>query len=305
MEVWLFLLLPIAAFSGWLSGRKSANSKKSLKEFSALKFLISQQPDKTVDALVQMPALDDDTVETHLTLGSIFRRRGELERAIRLHQGLLERPKLAEPHKSLAYLELARDYLTAGVLDRAEMIFLELIANSVQEVPSLQHLLELYQQGKEWNSAIKIASQLESKKGVDLSSTIAHFYCELAEQQVKEQNWHNAKQHLKQALHVMHNCPRALILRGNIEQALGNYEKAVKCYKHVATQNIDYLQVVINDIVSCYQQSSSSAPVFNQQMKRYTKFICINCGFSASKLQWHCPSCKKWDMSKPQEHGTL
>lgn len=304
MDVLLFLLLPLAATSGWFVGRKSAQIKPSHK-FKGLNYSFSQQDDKTVDALVQMPALDDDTIETHLTLGSIFRRRGELERAIRLHQGLLQRPTLDEPYKSLASLELARDYLMAGVLDRAEEILLDLSQYELQQVPSLQHLLELYQQGKEWIEAIKIANKLQDIKKIDLNSTIAHFYCELAEHEIKLRNWLECKRHLKQALSVMQDCPRALILRGNIEQANGNFEKAVKLYKHVATQNIDYLPAVLNDIVACYQQSSETSPFTGQPLKKNTKFRCSNCGFMASKLQWHCPSCKQWDMSKPLEQGTL
>lgn len=306
MEVLLFLLLPVAAFSGWLTGRKSITSKNKPKFPAGLDCSLSQQSDKTVDALVQMPTLDDDTIETHLTLGNIFRRRGELERAIRLHQGLLERQTLTEPYKSLAYLELARDYLAAGVLDRAEAILLELSVNNEQTSASLQHLLELYQQGKEWLAAINIANKLQKIKNVDLKSTIAHFYCELADCAFKQQDFTQAKQYIKQALNAAQNCPRALILRGNIEQSMGNFDKAIKLYKHVVTQNIDFLQVVLPDIVTCYQQSRDNAPFLEPlNIKKNTKFRCSNCGFMASKLQWHCPSCKQWDKSKPLEQGTL
>ncbi|HSX19815.1 MAG TPA: hypothetical protein VLG38_01670 [Gammaproteobacteria bacterium] len=298
MDVLLFLLLPIAALSGWLTGRKSANNKKPPRYFAGLNYSLSQQPDKTVDALVQMPAIDDDTIETHLTLGSIFRRRGELERAIRLHQGLLQRPSLPDPYKSLAQLELARDYITAGVLDRAEAILLDLTVNDEQAPASMQHLLELYQQGKEWFAAINIAKQLQHRTHTDLSHMIAHFYCELAEETMKASNWRVAKQHLKYALKTLHNCPRAIILRGNIEQELGHFERAVKLYKHVATQNIDLFPVVINDIVKCYQQSTAKSPVFSEHARQNTKFRCNNCGFMASTLEWHCPSCKLWDSIK-------
>lgn len=304
-SVLLFLLLPVAAFSGWLTGRKSSQHKPPPKYFAGLNYSLSQQPDKTVDALVQMPAIDDDTIETHLTLGSIFRRRGELERAIRLHQGLLQRPDLSNPYRALAHLELARDYIAAGVLDRAEAILLELITQHEQQAASLQHLLDLYQQGKEWTAAIDIANKLQDVKKVDLRAMIAHFYCELAEQTIKTQELKLAKKYLKLALKTQHNCPRAIILRANIEQELGSYEKAIKLYKHVVTQNIDYLPVVIHDIVKCYQQSSAKSPVFQSSVKQDTKFQCQNCGFMASKLQWHCPSCKQWDMSKPLHQGSL
>lgn len=260
MELLLFLLLPIAAYSGWLTGRKSS-AKKASKYIAGLNYNLHEQPDKTVEALVQMPAIDDDTFETHLTLGSIFRRRGELDRAIRLHQSLIQRPDLATPYKSLALLELARDFIAAGVLDHAEAILLELVAINEQLVPSLQHLLELYQQGKEWLDAIKIAQKLQEIKGVDLRSTIAHFYCELAEQKMKANELDEAKNYLNAALKTNKDFPRALILME--------------------------------------QQSSENSPVVNEQVRQDTKFRCDNCGFMASKLQWLCPSCKQWDRSQP------
>ncbi len=304
MDVLLFLLLPVAAFSGWLSGRKSSKKLRSPKYYAGFDYSLSAQSDKTVDALVQMPAVDDDTIETHLTLGCIFRRRGELERAIRLHQGLLQRPALTEPHKSLAYLELARDYLAAGVLDRAEVILKELSEHTEQQAASLQHLLELYQQEKEWVEAIKIAKRLQKIQASSLSSMIAHFYCELADLSFKQLDYAQAKQHLKNALRTSHTCPRALILRAKIEQVLGNCERAVKIYKLVVTQNIELLHLVLPDIVSCYQKSRDNTPFF-EPIKTNTKFRCSNCGFMASKLQWYCPSCKQWDTSKPLEQGTI
>lgn len=304
MEVLLFLLLPVAALSGWLTGRKSHINKPTPKYFAGIDYSISQQPDKTVEALVEMPTVDDDTIETHITLGSIFRRRGELERAIRLHQGLLERPNLPQVYKSLALLELARDYIAAGVLDRAETILLELISNNEQMGPSLQHLLELYQQGKEWFAAINIAYKLQQIKKVDLSATIAHYYCELAEQALKTQQLKQAKYCLKCALKTYKDCARAIILRANIEQILGNYNKAIKLYKHLATKNIEYFPVVIDEIVKCYQLSSQNSPTFIGDTKKTSKYRCNNCGFMASKLQWHCPSCKQWDRIKAVPQGT-
>ncbi len=299
------MLLPVAALSGWLTGRKSTTNKAAPKYFTGLKDSISRQPDKTVDTLVEMPSVDEDTIETHLTLGSLFRRRGELERAIRLHQGLVERGGIATAYKSMALLELARDFIAAGVLDRAEEILLELIASNEQVIPSLEHLLDLYQRGKEWFAAINIAYKLQKIKGADLRMTIAHYYCELAEQAFKTQQFKQAKYCLKCAVKTKPDCARAIILRANIEQSLGNYSKAIKLYKHVATQNIDYFPLVIDEIVKCYQQSSQGSPVFLDAARLNTKYRCTNCGFLAGKLQWLCPSCRRWDMIKAVPQGTL
>jgi lipopolysaccharide biosynthesis regulator YciM len=283
MDVLLFLLLPVAAFSGWLTGRKSSSRKAAPAFFTGLNYSISQQPDKTLDALVQMPAIDHDTIETHLTLGVIFRRRGEIERAIRLHQGLIQRPYLATHYKSAALLELSRDYIAAGVLDRAETILLELIANNEQLIPSMQHLLELYQQGKEWVAAINIAYKLQEINNTDLSSQIAHFYCELAEQASKTQQFKQAKCCIKRALKAKYDCPRANIMHANIEHALGNFRKALRLYKKIAIKYPDYIP---------------------DQNHKYS-YRCNNCGFSISKLQWHCPRCRQWGMFKPLQSSVV
>ena len=299
MEVLLFLLLPIAAFSGWLTGRKSSKNKFSPKYFIEPNHALSQRQDKTVDVLVQMPSIDDETVETHLTLGSIFRSRGELDRAIRLHQGLLARPLLPEPYKSIACLELARDYIAAGVLDRAEAMLLDLITNKEQLTPSLQHLLDLYQQGKEWLPAINIAYKLQKVANIDLSSTITHYFCELAEQSLKTHQLQQAKYYLKYAIKTKKNCPRAIILRAKIEQALGNYNRAIKLYNHVIAQNLDYLPLIMNEIMICYKQCSETVSVYVGTTHQNTKYRCTNCGFPVSTLQWYCPGCKQWEMIKP------
>lgn len=299
MEVLLFLLLPVAAFSGWLTGRKSSNSSSTPKYFVELNYPLNQQQDQTVDTLVRMPSLDDETIETHLTLGSIFRSRGELNRAIRLHQGLLERPLLSSSYKSLACLELARDYIAAGLLDRAEAMLLELVVNRQQLKSSLQHLLDLYQQGKEWLAAVNVAVKLQKLTDIDLNITVAQYYCELVELALKTQELREAKYYLKYAIKANAKCPRAIILKAKIEQISGNYNKAVKLYKHIVTHHIDYLPLIMNDIMVCCKKSSQSASVSINTIYKATKYRCANCGFVASRLQWYCPSCKQWEVIKP------
>lgn len=295
-----FLLLPVAAWSGWVLGRKSVTKPLAPKFFSRLDFAISKQPDPAIEALLQMPLVDGDAIDTHLTLGNVFRKRGEIERAIRLHQGLLERPTLSGEYKSLAQLELARDYLAAGVLDRAEALFLELIAQRTQTAASLRHLLELYQQGKEWLSAINVAKQLQDVTREDLRGQIAHFYCELAEQALKIHYSQQARTYIRQALRVKRKCPRALILRANLEQMLGNYERAIKLYKYIAGRDIDHFSLIIEDLVKCYQLSNVQANSLDFTAKNFTasKYQCAKCGFTTRKLEWHCPSCKRWDAIK-------
>lgn len=301
MEILLFLLLPIAAWSGWRIGRRGAIKSLPPNFFAKTDLAIHSQPDPAIDTLVHMPEVDKDAIDTHLTLGNIFRKRGEMERAIRLHHGLLARSSIASDQKSLAQLELARDYLAAGVLDRAEALLLDLIAQRAQLAASLRHLLDLYQQGKEWLSAINIAQQLQNQTRQDLRREISHFYCELAEQALKTQHIKQAKFFVKRSLQTQRDCARALILRAHIEQLSGNYNKAIKLYKHIAWQDVDYFSLIVHDLIKCYQMANIKSKSFDfaKNYSLSTKYRCDQCGFMVSSLQWHCPSCKKWDVMKP------
>lgn len=301
MEVWFFLLLPIAAYSGWLVGRRGANKNFNPTFFARADFDVSRQSDPAIDTLVGMPQVDEDAVDTHLTLGNVFRKRGELERAIRLHQGLLARNTLSAEQKSLAQLELARDYLAAGVLDRAEALLLELVANKIQLAESLQHLLDLYQQSREWLSAVHIAEQMQEVTNLDLRAEMAHFYCEIAEESITTNDLVQAKKYIGRALRTFNKSVRALILRANIEKLLGNYNKAIKLYKIIAGKDIDYFSLIIHDLIECYKRADVKTRAFDlvQDGSSYTRYRCDQCGFTTNKLQWHCPSCRKWDVVRP------
>ncbi|NNF96569.1 MAG: tetratricopeptide repeat protein, partial [Halobacteria archaeon] len=184
----LFFLLPIAALSGWWLGRRSKarrQEESSLELPSSylrgLNYLLNEQQDKAIDLFIQLLDVDNDTVETHLALGSLFRRRGEVDRAIRIHQNLIARPTLSKEQRMQALFELGQDYMRAGLLDRAETLLGELIGNEPHTVAALQHLLDIYQQEKDWDKAIQIAQRLESRTGQSKRNLIAQYYCEKAD----------------------------------------------------------------------------------------------------------------------------
>jgi len=150
----LWLLLPLAALSGWLAARRRQENSVSdptfpSDYFKGINYLLNEQPDKAVDVFIKMLEVDTDTVETHLALGSLFRRRGEVDRAIRIHQNLIARPNLTKSQRIESLRELGQDYLRAGVLDRAENLFLELTGMGEDEC--FVYLLEIYQQQREWS----------------------------------------------------------------------------------------------------------------------------------------------------------
>ncbi|MGL5669602.1 MAG: lipopolysaccharide assembly protein LapB, partial [Shewanella sp.] len=148
----LFLLLPIAAGYGWYMGRRSirqnqSNQRKQLSRdyFTGLNFLLSNESDKAVDLFISMLDVDDETIDTHLSLGSLFRKRGEVDRSIRIHQNLIARPTLTNEQRDIAMMELGKDYLAAGFYDRAEEIFLNLVSQDDHSEESETQLIAIYQ----------------------------------------------------------------------------------------------------------------------------------------------------------------
>ena len=256
----LFLLLPIAALSGWWLGRRSKarrQEESSLELPSSylrgLNYLLNEQQDKAIDLFIQLLDVDNDTVETHLALGSLFRRRGEVDRAIRIHQNLIARPTLSKEQRMQALFELGQDYMKAGLLDRAETLLGELISNGPHTVAALQHLLDIYQQEKDWDKAIQIAQRLESKTGQSKRNLIAQYYCEKADNVCRHGEPSKALKLIKRALAEDVNCARASIMEGEIEKAAGNYKAAIRAYHRVEQQEPDYLPEVIKPLTECYR----------------------------------------------------
>src|SRR5688500_2471596 len=202
IEYWWLLALPLFFALGWLAAR--VDIKQLLLEsralpvsyFKGLNFLMNEQPDKAIEAFIEVVKVDPQTVELHFALGSLFRRRGEVERAIRMHQNLVERTDLVEEQKLAALFELAQDYLKAGLLDRAEELFLKLEGTPHAE-GALKFLLEIYQQEKEWQKAIGAAQKLESVTGQSHQKEIANFYCELASTELALSRHEGARPHLE------------------------------------------------------------------------------------------------------------
>src|ERR1700755_2875600 len=165
-------LLPVAAASGWYLGKRSSERRRharvselSSSYFRGLNYLLNEQPDKAIEVFLQLAEFNRDTVETHLALGNLFRRRGEVDRAIRVHQHLIARPNLSNEEKTVAMLELGEDYMRAGLLDRAETLFADLVAIDAHVPNALRHLISIYQHEKDWAKAIEHAHRIEVANG--------------------------------------------------------------------------------------------------------------------------------------------
>ena len=266
----LFLLLPLAALSGWVLGRRRSErtsgarvSELSTSYFRGLNYLLNEQQDKAIEVFLKLAEINRDTVETHLALGNLFRRRGEVDRAIRVHQHLIARPNLSQEEKTVALLELGEDYMRAGLLDRAETLFTDLVAMDALAAPALKHLISIYQHERDWAKAIEQAKQLEKATGESQASTIAQFHCELAEAARRDSN--SVHQHIADALLVEPACVRAFMIRGRIEMAAGNLEAAMATFEHVAELDVDYMPEILSPLLDCYART--------QKMDRAEKFL--------------------------------
>lgn len=266
----LWLLLPVAAASGWLAARYDQQHPRGagLRDlpsayFKGLNFLLNEQPDKAIEIFIKVLEEDAGTVETHLALGSLFRRRGEVERAIRIHQNLIARPMLDRQQRSEALLELGQDYLKAGLLDRAENLFFELSEIRLHTEQALRFLLQIYQQEKEWNKAIATHRKLVRVSGKRQSDIIAQYYCELAEQAMHDRDYAGARQYVAKALNGDNRCVRGSMLLGRIEASEGRYEAAIQAWKRIEQQDPLYLGEVANQIAASYRQLNDETGLYD------------------------------------------
>lgn len=256
------LLLPAAALSGWwvASRNYSLKEKQNTNHLSreyvvGLNYLLNEQPDKAVDIFIKLLEVDSDTVETHLALGSLFRRRGEVDRAIRIHQNLIARPQLSVIQRKEALMALGQDYMSAGVFDRAERIFLEVVeVGGTREVNSMHGLLAIYQQEKAWEKALDIIKKLEVSTGVSMHSQAAHYYCEMAAQFIKNNAHDDAYAAVRQALTVDKQSVRASLMLASLEMKKGRFKQAIRALKTVPEQDADFLTEIIEPLIRCHEE---------------------------------------------------
>ena len=254
IEYWWLLALPLFFALGWLAARidirQVVQESRALPRsyLSGLNFLLAEQPDKAIDAFVEAVRIDPQTVELHFALGSLFRRRGETDRAIRIHQLLVDREDISEEHRLQALGELGQDFLKAGLLDRAEAAFLRLRGTRANDL-ALRNLLEIYQQEKDWAKAIEVAEALPGHEGVIWHTEVANFHCELAATALANSRHDEARVHLDRAFEVNRRCVRASLLLGDLLAAQGRDAEALEAWKRIENQDPNYLALVAERIM--------------------------------------------------------
>lgn len=254
-----FLLLPVATFTGWYIGRRaqseetSTGGSLSATYYMGLNFLLNDETDKAVDAFIKMLEVSPDSVETTLALGGFFRRRGEVDRAILIHQNLIAKPDLTRKQRNQALSELAQDFMRAGMYDRAESLFLEIIQFVDEQLEtSLLHLINIYEREKEWEKAIQVAVRLSAMSAQSKRQDIAHYYCELAQLTWAKGKIGHAFHYLKRGLRYDKCCARISLLQGIFFIKLGKFKKALTHLQQVEHQDQAYLPETIPHIMDCY-----------------------------------------------------
>jgi lipopolysaccharide biosynthesis regulator YciM len=254
----LFLLLPVAAITGWYFGRRERSAPRASTTnlasdyFRGLNYLLNEEPDKAIEVFIQMVEVDNETVETHLALGNLFRRRGEVDRAIRIHQNIIARPVLSHQQRSLALYELGQDYMSAGLLDRAENLFGELVETGDYRVQALSRLLEIYEQEKDWQKAVSAATHLQQITGKPANKVVAQYYCELAEEAVLNADDKAAIRLLKKAHNVEKDCLRATLIEADIAMTARQWARAIKQLQVITADDFQ-IPEVLDKLELCYR----------------------------------------------------
>jgi len=283
MQDLLWFLLPVAAAFGWFAAGRSKGKIGSCSDsilgpeyIKGLNYLLNEQQDKAIDVFIAMLEVNSDTVETHMALGNLFRKRGEVDRAIRVHQNLMARSSLNDEQRSDAVLELAQDYMKAGLFDRAEGLFRELIDNNAHLTSVLPLLLDVYQQEKDWENAIVIADQMGFIGDQPARSVIAQFYCELAENARAREDVTEACSFLRRASEYDPHCARARLVRGNIALQRGEYQVALESYEQVAERDIELLPEILDDMQLCHTQLGTIDSLIAYLQRAITRYAGIS-----------------------------
>jgi len=258
----LFLLL---AAAGWALGRfgerdedEDAPPPLNIDYLKGLNFLLNEQTDQALEHFLKMVRVDDKTIETHFALGSLFRRRGEVDRAIRIHQNIIARPDLAAEQRDQALYSLAKDYLKAGLLDRAENLFVRLSQGSRYQVEALEQLCRIYEQEHEWQRAIESGQKLEVLSGKSLALQIAHYYCELAEQAASNKDFNAARAFVKKAQSGRPRTQRGALTRARIARDTDDSKTALRLYHRILDENTYLITEALPALVDVYSREGST-----------------------------------------------
>ena len=277
MQEILFLLLPIAFYSGWQAARRRYKERQeqrkeiSVRFVQGINYLLSEEPDKALDVFLNYPDIDEYTANTFLLLGNLFRNRGEINRALRIHQNLVARSDLSKAQRTAAMLALGEDFFAAGLLDRAESVFTELLKNDPKHVDACEPLRNIYEQLHEWDKAIEITQYAQQRNKVDRSPLIAHYYCELATQELQKQNLFRTEETVKKAAKAHPASARVLVLKGDLAYAREQREEAQDFYRQAIEKDTRLIGMLFNQLLNNFNQKDELERLYGFIQQTFAK----------------------------------
>ncbi len=290
-----------------------------------LNFLLNEQPDQALEVFMRMVAVDDETLETHFALGSLFRRRGEFDRAIRVHQNIIARPNLSDMHREHAIESLAEDYLSAGLFDRAETLFKELRGSAEFQVKALEKLVRIYEVTHDWEPAIEAYGELKKLVSEpDSEGRIAHYYCELAEHAVADRDFTQARALLKKAGSERHGTVRAQLALAALSQQTDDHKAAIKIFRQVMADEPRLIGEIVPRLAEscraiddqalfskCLEKLQSSggeagkaialAAIYDPHIQNFTALNCLRDYLLADPMLSNIVAVDQLQMSDPEE----
>lgn len=252
-----WLLFPLGTALGWYLARRtpgSAATRPGRNPLAGISTLAVDDPDQAVAALIGAGELNEEAVELHLTLGSLFRRRGQIDRALRVHEALLSRDSLSAGQRHRAEFELAEDYHKAGLLDRAEQLYTHLADRGYKVLACLEAVVSILENGHDWPRAIEVSRRLESASGGSRRAIIAQYHCELAEEARRGKNPAEALTQAKNALDMDKGSARANLLLARLAEEARDWKSASNAYARVAEQEPRLLSEIVRPLWTCCRE---------------------------------------------------
>ncbi|MFP6806422.1 MAG: lipopolysaccharide assembly protein LapB [Pseudomonadales bacterium] len=272
METWLlYIVIVVAIASGWWLGRRERTKKTSSNisnYYQGLNHILNEEPDRAVASFINDLEVNSDTIDTHLALGGLLRRRGEIEKAVVVHENILQRASLDKDAMHQVQLELARDYLLAGLLDRAEELSVKLDgANPSIKRDSLKITLEIYEREQEWAQAIEVAKLLAvGDEGEKYEKAISHYYCEIAEAKLGKFHIDEARTAVSNAIGHNVNNPRSYLIQGQMDINEKRYDDAIKVLQRIGKQDPVYVPESLELLSIAYEGSEKPAELFREYL---------------------------------------
>jgi len=254
------------ATAAYAEYRRRRRARRRERYLEGVRYLLDDKPDRALEVFLGLAASDDETIDTHFALGSLYRRRGEVDLAIRVHEHIVGRAGLDPRHRNAALVELARDYFRAGLYDRAEKLFLQLAEDGIEAAVALTHLVRINELQHDWAQAAAMHERLRAVGVPGQPGAAAHHWCELAESAIAQRDLDLAREHLRTARRQQKDSGRVSILRGDVARMQGDPALAVQLYRRVVRLDFHLLPLVLPRLAEAARQAGDTE-MFDESLR--------------------------------------